>query len=94
MASLARESGLGYVGRMNQIEPLGQLAVVRFEDADFTVLRKGAYVRCAVSGALIALEDLRYWNVDTQEAYRGHAEAIARWRELNPAVAPGLAVAE
>jgi hypothetical protein len=42
-------------------------------------------VRCAVSGALIPLDDLRYWNVDVQEAYRGHAEAIQRWKELNGA---------
>jgi hypothetical protein len=68
---------------MNTIDPVGQLAVVRFEDADYTVLRKGAYVRCAVSGALIPLEELRYWNVDRQEAYRGHLEAIQRWKELN-----------
>lgn len=68
---------------MNKIDPVGQLALVRFEDADFTVLRKGAYVRCAVSGALIPLEELRYWSVDTQEAFRGPAEAIQRWKELN-----------
>jgi hypothetical protein len=70
---------------MNKIDPIGQLALVRYEDADYTVLRKGAYVRCAVSGALIPLDDLRYWNVDVQEAYRGHAEAIQRWKELNEA---------
>ena len=70
---------------MNKIDPIGQLAVVRFEDAEYTVLRKGAFVRCAVSGALIPLEELRYWNVDLQEAYRGHPEAIQRWRELNGA---------
>lgn len=72
-----------YTWRMNKIEPLGQLAVVRYEDADFTVLRKGSFVRCAVSGAPIPLDELRYWSVDQQEAYRGHAEAIQRWKELN-----------
>jgi hypothetical protein len=45
------------------------------------VVRKGAFVRCAVSGALIPLDDLKYWNVDLQEAYRGPEEALQRWRE-------------
>ena len=29
----------------------------------------GAFVRCAISGKEIALDDLRYWSVDRQEAY-------------------------
>lgn len=74
-----------YTLAMNKIEPLGQVAVVRYEDADYTVLRKGSFVKCAVSGAAIPLDELRYWNVDRQEAYRGHAEAIQRWKELNGA---------
>lgn len=72
---------------MNTHEPLGHLASVRYEDGDFTVLTKGAFVRCAVSGALIALDSLRYWNVDTQEAFAGPAEALIRWKQLN-GVAP------
>lgn len=35
----------------------------------FRVLAPGDHVVCAVSGERIALEDLRYWNVATQEAY-------------------------
>jgi hypothetical protein len=60
-----------------------EIALVRYGDAQFTVLRQGRYVRCAVSGALILLENLRYWSVDLQEAYRSAEEATQRWRELN-----------
>jgi hypothetical protein len=45
-------------------------AQVRYLDGDFRVLRPGAFVRCAVTGDPIPLEELRYWDVDLQEAYR------------------------
>lgn len=61
----------------------GAEAVVRYEDAEYTVLRPGAFVRCAVTGEAIPLEDLRYWNVDRQEAYRSADEAMIRWKELS-----------
>ena len=35
----------------------------------FRVLSAGDHVLCAVSGARIALEDLRYWSVTRQEAF-------------------------
>jgi hypothetical protein len=35
----------------------------------FRVIKPGRYVLCAVSGEPIALEELRYWSVDRQEAY-------------------------
>ena len=44
-------------------------AQVDYLDGEFRVIRPGAFVRCAVTGVLIALEDLRYWDVDLQEAY-------------------------
>jgi hypothetical protein len=44
-------------------------ARVEYLDGDFRVLRPGAFVRCAVTDATIPLEELRYWNVDRQEAY-------------------------
>jgi signal transduction histidine kinase len=39
--------------------------------------------RCAVTGEPITLDALRYWNVDLQEAYRGPAEATARWKQVH-----------
>ena len=59
------------------------IATVRYGDGDFTVLKPGRYVICAVSGKRIALDGLRYWNPDLQEAYAGPAEALARWKQLN-----------
>lgn len=44
-------------------------AQVRYLDGDYVVLRPGNFVRCAVTGNPIALDDLTYWNVDRQEAY-------------------------
>ncbi|MDB5699085.1 MAG: hypothetical protein JWN69_1889 [Alphaproteobacteria bacterium] len=35
----------------------------------FRILSSGDHVVCAVTGQPIALEDLRYWSVDRQEAY-------------------------
>lgn len=35
----------------------------------FRVLSPGDHVACAVSGARIVLQDLRYWSVVRQEAY-------------------------
>ena len=44
-------------------------AEVKYLDGDFRVVRPGAFVRCAVTGAAIPLEELKYWSVDLQEAY-------------------------
>ncbi len=59
------------------------VAVVRYGDGEFTVIRPGRFVICAVSGKPIALDALRYWNPTLQEAYAGPAEALSRWKELN-----------
>lgn len=60
------------------------LAMVRYGDGELTVMRPGRYVICAVSGRKIPIDDLRYWNPVLQEAYAGPAEALARWKQLNP----------
>jgi hypothetical protein len=44
-------------------------ARVQYLDGEYRVLRPGMFVVCAVTGLPIALEDLRYWSVDRQEAY-------------------------
>lgn len=53
-------------------------ATLEYLDGDFKVAKPGAYVRCAVTGEAIPVEDLRYWNVDLQEAYSGPAAKLAR----------------
>ncbi|WP_300556756.1 DUF2093 domain-containing protein [Maricaulis sp.] len=58
-------------------------AILEYGDSDFIILKPGAFVRCAVTGDNIPLAELRYWNVDEQEAYRDNLIATQRWRELN-----------
>ncbi len=57
-------------------------AKLRYLDADFEVIKPGRFVTCAVSKRKIALEDLRYWNVDTQEAYFDAETALKRWKQI------------
>jgi hypothetical protein len=59
-------------------------AILHYGDGEFSVLKPGRFVLCAVTGQQIPLEALRYWNPETQEAYAGPDQALARWRELNP----------
>ncbi|HEX7751640.1 MAG TPA: DUF2093 domain-containing protein [Novosphingobium sp.] len=44
-------------------------AMLQYQHNGFRVLAPGTYVLCAVTGERIALESLRYWSVDRQEAY-------------------------
>ena len=60
------------------------LASFHYGDGEFVVLNAGRFVTCAVTGTLIPLDALRYWSPDLQEAYATPADALARWRELNP----------
>lgn len=65
---------------MNRIDrqPLSaDEAEVEYLDGEYRIRKPGAYVRCAVTGDPIPLEDLRYWNVDLQEPYAGpHAKLL------------------
>lgn len=47
----------------------GGEAVVEYLDSNLRVVRPGRFVRCAVTGVAIPLEELRYWSVERQEAY-------------------------
>jgi hypothetical protein len=53
-------------------------AEVEFLDGEIRILRPGAYVRCAVTGTPIPISDLRYWNVDLQEAYVSPEAKLAK----------------
>jgi hypothetical protein len=67
------------MNRMDQTPaPGAPEAQVHFLDGDFRVLRAGAFVRCAVTGDPIPLDELRYWDVDLQEAYRDPQAKLAR----------------
>lgn len=53
-------------------------AVLRYRSGDFDVVMPGTYVRCAVTGERIPLEDLRYWSFERQEAYLDSEAATRR----------------
>ncbi|MGF1462778.1 MAG: DUF2093 domain-containing protein [Maricaulaceae bacterium] len=68
---------------MNRLDPkFDGLAVVRYGDAEFTLIQPGSHVLCAVTQKPIPLAHLRYWNVERQEAYADATAALSRWREL------------
>ena len=43
-----------------------KLAKIKYLPNNFQVIDPGDYVVCAVSGKKINLEDLTYWNVESQ----------------------------
>ena len=66
------------MNRLDRVPAGAGEALLEYGDGDFKVVRQGAYVRCAVTGQPIPIEELRYWNVDLQEAYAGPAAKLAR----------------
>ncbi len=68
---------------MNRMERPGRSgeARLRYLDGDYQVLVPGAYVRCAVTGLNIPLDEVKYWSVALQEAYVDAAAALKRYQE-------------
>jgi hypothetical protein len=67
---------------MNRIESnRGGEARLRYLDGDFQVMSPGAFVRCAVTGTAIPLDQLRYWSVARQEAYADAATSLLRHQQ-------------
>jgi hypothetical protein len=55
---------------MNLLEVTGGAeAKLKYDVSDYRIIKHGDFVRCAVTGRAIALEDLKYWNPERQEAY-------------------------
>ena len=77
------------LNRYDRPSPMAGEAEVKFLDGDFRVIRPGAFVRCAVSGAPIPLEELKYWSVDLQEAYAS-TDAVLRRHFPERAKAAGV----
>ncbi|WP_199662364.1 DUF2093 domain-containing protein [Sphingomonas edaphi] len=51
-------------------------AKIHYLDGTFRLLSTGDHVRCAITGTLIAIEELRYWSVERQEAYADAAASV------------------
>ena len=69
---------------LDHLKSFGEsVAQVHYGTPDLSILRPGKFVRCAVTGKPIPLEDLRYWSVELQEAYVDAAAATVRWKHVN-----------
>ena len=66
------------LNRYDRSPPMAGEAEVKYLDGDFKVLRPGAFVRCAVTGKAIPLEELKYWSVDLQEPYASPEAVLQR----------------
>ena len=76
---------------MNRLENRFALkgeAKLKYASGEYQVVSPGQFVRCAVTGSPIALDDLRYWNVELQEAYSSAAIALQRHREMQGQFGP------
>lgn len=51
-------------------------ARIHYMDGTFRLLATGDHVKCAITGANIPLEELRYWSVERQEAYVDAAASL------------------
>jgi hypothetical protein len=70
---------------MNRIERLFGLkgeARVKYLAGEYQVLSPGDFVVCTVTGRMIPLPELRYWNVELQEPYASAEASLQRYLEL------------
>jgi hypothetical protein len=70
---------------MNKLERAFQPtseAQLRYHHGEFKILRNGTFVRCAVTQQPIALDELKYWSVEMQEAYASPEAALTRLRAV------------
>jgi len=68
-----------------RLPPHGPEAIVDYRAGDFHVVKPGGFVRCAVTGAAIRLDDLRYWSIEWQEPYASPEAALLRLRRAGRA---------
>lgn len=69
---------------LDKLNTFGEGAAhVQYGSPELTVLRPGRFVRCAVTGTPITLEELRYWSVELQEAYVDATAASTRWKQVH-----------
>jgi hypothetical protein len=69
------------MNRIDNVFGLKGEARVRYSDGEFQILSPGDFVRCAVSGQVIMLPELRYWSIELQEPYATPEISFARYRE-------------
>ena len=60
-----------------------KLAKIKYLANNFEIVENGDHVLCAISGKVIKLEELTYWNAELQEAYFSYKEAFLKKELLN-----------
>jgi hypothetical protein len=68
---------------MYKLKMKKKLAKLKYLPNNFKIIESGDHVVCAVSGKLINLDDLNYWNVDLQEPYYSYREASVKRENLD-----------
>ncbi len=61
--------------------PLKGEAKLVYGDGEYQIVSPGEFVRCAVTGQSIPLDDLRYWSVEHQEPFVSAEISLQRYRE-------------
>jgi hypothetical protein len=69
------------MNRMDPIFPQQREAKLRYLDHEYEVIKPGDFVRCAVSGDPIRIENLRYWSVEKQVAFKSAKESFLDFRK-------------
>lgn len=68
--------------RIDRLFGLKGEARLRYKAGEYAVISPGDFVTCAVTGRKIPLSELRYWNVDRQEAYVSAEASLRRCLEV------------
>lgn len=92
MAKRVAFLGLTRENVMMLMSPASRPARLHFTPNGFRQMSAGDHVLCALSGAPIALEDLRYWSARRQEAYASAALATEALTGKRPAAEASVAV--
>ncbi len=69
---------------MNRIDPIfphQREAKLRYLDHEYEVISSGDFVRCAVTDDPIRIENLRYWSVERQVAFKSARESFLDYRK-------------
>jgi hypothetical protein len=55
---------------MDPIFPQQREAQLKYLDGEYNVVKQGDFVRCGITNDPISIDNLRYWNVKKQIAYK------------------------
>ena len=59
----------------------GEEATLQYFQGEYHVVKRGGFVICAVSGAKVSINDLKYWSADLQEPYATAQIAAQRYAD-------------